>query len=204
LLLKFKEFLFRHCHGDPVIVVSGLPRSGTSMAMRMLEAGGIPLLTDSLRVPDKDNPKGYFEIEKAKYLGVRNEKSWLKKARGKAVKIVSHLLHELPDNNTYQVLFMNRDLIEVIYSQNKMLVRRGEFVRGNDETVKTLFEKHLSSLEQWFKQKPNFSVLNMDYAEVIANPQRESLKIESFLYPSIDPEAMASVVDPTLYRNRVI
>ena len=99
---------------------------------------------------------------------------------------------------------MNRDLIEVIYSQNKMLVRRGEFVRGNDETVKTLFEKHLSSLEQWFKQKPNFSVLNMDYAEVIANPQRESLKIESFLYPSIDPEAMASVVDPTLYRNRVI
>ena len=113
-------------YGPPIVVVSGLPRSGTSMAMKMLEAGGLSVVTDGLRAADEDNPKGYYEDERVKDLHQAADKAWLRDARGKVVKIISFLLKSLPAENNYQVLFMHRNLREIVSSQNKMLVRRGE------------------------------------------------------------------------------
>ncbi len=112
--------------GEAIIVVSGLPRSGTSMTMKMLVEGGIAVLTDGIRAADESNPEGYYEFEKVKQLDKAGDLSWLNEARGKAVKIISYLLQRLPDTFDYRVIFMHRDLHEVIASQNRMLERLGE------------------------------------------------------------------------------
>ena len=111
--------------GQPVVVISGLPRSGTSMAMRMLESGGLKVMTDGLRIADASNTNGYYEVERVKRLNSDDDRSWLAQARGKAIKIISFLLTYLPDSNDYHVIFMHRSLDEVIKSQNAMLVARG-------------------------------------------------------------------------------
>ena len=108
---------------DPIVVVSGLPRSGTSMMMQMLEAGGMEVMTDGLRAADEDNLKGYFEYETVKAL--HTDRNWLPEARGKAVKIISELLKYLPETQTYRIIFLRRALEEVLASQDRMLVRRG-------------------------------------------------------------------------------
>src|SRR5438128_3864516 len=113
-------------YGRPIVVVSGLPRSGTSMAMKMLEAGGLRVVTDGQRTADEDNPKGYYEDERVKDLHREGDKTWLRDARGDVVKIISFLLKSLPADNNYKVLFMHRNLREIVASQNKMLARRGE------------------------------------------------------------------------------
>ena len=120
----FSGLFQRLRYGEPVVVVSGLPRSGTSMLMAMLEAGGLPLLTDAKRHADPDNPRGYFEMESVKSLGEQQDKAWVRNARGKGLKVISYLLKELPDDNAYRVLFARRDLAEVIRSQNVMLERQ--------------------------------------------------------------------------------
>ena len=120
------NFLRRRKYGEPVVVVSGLPRSGTSMMMKMLAAGGVSVMTDAVRKADVDNPKGYYEYERVKDLEKETDKSYVREARGKALKVISFLLKDLPDDNFYQVIFMRRHLDEVIASQNKMLDRRGE------------------------------------------------------------------------------
>ncbi len=202
MLTTLRQFWMGRRRGEPVTVVSGLPRSGTSMAMKMLAAGGIPLLTDEVRVADEDNPKGYFEIERVKDLSEQQDKSWLREARGKAIKVISHLLRELPVDHTYQVIFMNRHLQEVMRSQNKMLVRRGEALSSDDEKVMTLFEQHLRSLQPWLRRQPNFKVLDLRYSEVVGDPLRGAAQIAGFLRQELDAAVMASAVDPDLYRNR--
>ncbi len=172
------------------------------MAMKMLAAGGIPLLTDRVRIPDEDNPKGYFEMERVKGLAEQGDKSWLKEARGKAVKIISHLLRELPDEHAYRVIFMNRHLQEVMRSQNKMLVRRGEVLSSDDKKVIALFEQHLRSLEPWLRQQSNFKVLDLQYSEVVGDPLRGAAQLAEFLQQELDATVMASAVEPGLYRNR--
>ena len=172
------------------------------MTMKMLDAGGIPLITDKVRLPDEDNPKGYFELESVKSLGEQDDKSWLAEARGKAIKVISHLLRELPDHYAYKVIFMNRRIQEVIRSQNKMLIRRGEELSGDDQNVNALFEQHLRLIQPWLRKQPNFSVLDLHYSEVGHDPLRGAAQIAGFLKTDLDQQRMASVVDPGLYRNR--
>ena len=198
----FRQYLRQRRYGEPIIVVSGVPRSGTSMTMKMLDAGGIPLITDKVRLPDEDNPKGYFELESVKSLGEQDDKSWLAEARGKAIKVISHLLRELPDHYAYKVIFMNRRIQEVIRSQNKMLIRRGEELSGDDQNVNALFEQHLRLIQPWLRKQQNFSVLDLHYSEVVHDPLRGAAQIAGFLKTDLDQRRMASVVDPGLYRNR--
>ena len=151
--MRFFDKLFGK--SQPIVIVSGLPRSGTSMMMKMLEAGGIPLLTDSIRQADEDNPKGYYEFERAKKLP-DGDTAWLKEARGKAVKIIAALLMELPQGYTYQVLFMHRNIQEVLASQSKMLARRGE-------------EKTVDDYQSYSKRQANPQDPNMSYRQLFYN-----------------------------------
>lgn len=187
---------------DPIVIVSGLPRSGTSMAMKMLEAGGIEPFTDELREADEDNPKGYYEFEPVKDLHEQDDKSWLKQARGKALKVISYLLKSLPPEHRYQVIFMNRHPDEVMASQNKMLERRGETLDQDSAAMKEAFENQLWRSRYWLKRQKHFTVLEVDYAEVLNAPRREAERIAAFLDRPLDLDKMASVVDPNLYRNR--
>lgn len=188
--------------GQPVVVVSGLPRSGTSMAMAMLEAGGIPILTDGLRAADASNPKGYYEFERVKELDKPGGQAWLAEARGKAVKIISFLLTHLPESYDYQVVFMQRNLDEVLASQNTMLASRGEAGGADDTRMRALYEEHLAQVERFMRNRSCFSTLKVPYARVVADPRAEAARINAFVGGRLDVEKMAAVADRTLYRNR--
>jgi hypothetical protein len=186
---------------ETIAVVSGLPRSGTSMMMRMLEAGGLEVLTDNIRTADKDNPRGYYEFERVKQLD--HDTGWLEDAKGRVVKIISQLLQELPAGWTYKVVFMHRAMDEILASQRRMLVRRGEDTdKISDEQMAALFRKHLERVEGWLDQQPNFDVINVSYNEVLAHPEEEAKRVNAFFDGDLDVGAMAQVVDPTLYRQR--
>lgn len=187
---------------DPVVVVSGLPRSGTSLMMNMLQAGGIPIVTDELRIADDDNPKGYFELEQVKQLS-KGDVAWVSGAHGKAVKVISALLEHLPGSSAYKIVFMRRRLPEVLASQRKMLERRGEPTDAvPDAMMASLFEKHLTKIEGWLAEQPNMSVLYVPYHEVAEQPERHVDSIISFLGLPLDRAKMLEAVDPSLYRNR--
>ncbi|RMF62436.1 MAG: sulfotransferase family protein [Calditrichaeota bacterium] len=189
---------------DPntVVVVSGLPRSGTSMMMKMLEAGGLEPLVDNIRKPDEDNPKGYYEFEAVKELD-KNNTAWLKDAGGKVVKIISQLLQYLPSDHRYKVLFMRRKMAEILASQKQMLIRRGEPTdRVSDEEMAKMFELHLMKVESWLAKQPNFDVLYINYNEVLENPAAFIPKINEFLGGSLDTGKMATVIDKSLHRQR--
>lgn len=188
--------------GQPVIVVSGLPRSGTSMAMKMLEAGGVPIVTDGRREADVDNPKGYFEDERVLHLAEARDKAWLHASRGKAVKIISYLLRHLPPDNNYKVLFMRRDLSEVLASQAKMLERRGETNDASDERMRELFETDLWKAGYFMKHAPHVEAVELHYSAILADPEGHARRIAEFVGARLDVRRMAEVVDPGLYRNR--
>lgn len=186
---------------SPVIVVSGLPRSGTSMLMKMLEAGGVDLLVDQARKPDVDNPKGYFEDERVKSL--KTNASWIEDAEGKALKIVSTLLYYLPITWQYRIIFMQRDMRQVIASQNKMLRRLGQDQSGSDDRILEMkFNAHIERVKNWIKIQKNMRCLYVDYSNAIKNPMSNAVRIKEFLGTRLDVDAMASIVDPNLYRNR--
>ena len=188
--------------GAPVIVVSGLPRSGTSMTMKMLEAGGLQPVTDQVRSADEDNPRGYFEDERVKDLAQMEDRSWLRAARGKVIKVISSLLQHLPDDNFYKVIFMRRNLREVLASQAKMLDRRGEAPQATDEELIKLFESHLERVEFQLRFRPWFDVLYVDHRSVLQDPAGAARRINEFLGGRLDERRMAEAVDPNLYRNR--
>lgn len=189
--------------GQPVIVISGLPRSGTSMAMKMLEAGGLEVVTDGVRVADENNPKGYYELERVTRLNVDEDRSWLAEARGKAVKIISFLLTYLPESNDYQVIFMHRNLDEVIRSQNAMLVQRGQPIgAASDKDVHALYEKHLKQVKSFLGARRTFDVLDVEYAEALAAPGNEAERMSRFINRDLDVDLMAAAVDRQLYRNQ--
>lgn len=189
-------------YGEPIVVVSGLPRSGTSMAMKMLEAAGIPIVTDGAREADIDNPKGYFEDDRVLELAEAEDKSWLRDARGGAIKIISYLVRHLPADNNYKVIFMVRDMDEVLASQAKMLVRRGEDSDTDDKQMRQLFESDLWRTRYFIKHNRNVHALEVGYRDVLDDPEAQARRIAEFLGGERDLEAMASVVDPSLYRNR--
>jgi argonaute-like protein implicated in RNA metabolism and viral defense len=184
-----------------ITIVSGLPRSGTSMMMKMLEAGGLPVLVDNVRTADEDNPKGYYEFERVKQ--IEHDKLWLKDAGGKVVKMISELLKHLPADYQYKVIFMRRKIEETLASQRQMLIRRGEDAEKiSDEKMTGLFRMHLVRLFSWLEKQPNIEVLQVNYSEVMANPVEHAKKINRFLGGGLNESAMVSVVDPSLYRQR--
>ncbi len=187
--------------GRPVILVSGLPRSGTSMMMRMLAAGGVPILTDGERTPDDDNPKGYFELERVKDLS-QGEARWLRSARGRAVKVVSPLLPQLPATHRYRVIFMRRELTEVLASQRRMLSHRGTDDGADDATMLARFAEHLDKVTFQLRYRPQFQTLFLDYRAAIEDPRAAAEEVAAFLGGDLDVMAMANAVDPLLYRNR--
>ena len=184
-----------------VTIVSGLPRSGTSMMMQMLDAGGLPVLTDEVRAADRENPKGYYELEAVKR--TKADPSWVGDAVGKAVKVVYLLLSDLPADYQYRVLFMRRSIDEVVRSQQAMLARRGEVGAGvSDQQMASVFQRQLEKCDAWLDQQPHFKVLNLRYHEVIDAPQVQARRVSEFLGVPLDLAAMASAVDPALYRQR--
>lgn len=190
-------------YGRPVIVVSGLPRSGTSMAMRMLDAGGVPVVTDGLRVADDSNPRGYYELEAVKELDKGHDTSWLKDARGRAVKIISLLLTYLPENYDYRVIFMQRNLHEIVASQNTMLDRLGEDAgESSDDRMIEVYQRHLENVSRLLAKRRCFSVLKVGYRDVLSRPDAEARRMMDFVGIGLDVEKMAAVADPGLYRNR--
>ncbi len=192
----------RRIYGDPIIVVSGLPRSGTSMAMKMLEAGGISTVTDGNRAADEDNPKGYYEDDRVLDLAKEVDKEWLKATRGRAVKIISYLLRHLPSDNNYKVVFMRRELTEVLASQAKMLERRGEESGAEDSSMREFFEADLWKANYHLKRAPHMQVLDFHYSSVIEDPEVHARMLADFVGRDLDVRAMVSIVDPDLYRNR--
>jgi len=185
----------------PIVVVSGLPRSGTSMLMRMLAAGGVPALTDAQRAADEDNPLGYFELEAVK--STRRDPSWLDRAPGRAVKVIHALLRDLPPTHRYRIIFMHRDLDEVLASQRTMLERSG---RGgasiSPEALKRVFATQLEGARQWAAAQGNCASLDVQYRQVIADPAGEAGRIAAFIGIAERAGEMAAAVDPSLYRNR--
>ncbi len=184
-----------------ITIVSGLPRSGTSMLMKMLAAGGLPPLTDGIREADADNPGGYYEFEKVKQL--ERDTAWLESARGKAVKVISQLLDQLPPNKPYKIVFALRKMDEILASQRAMLARRGQPCdRVSDAAIADAFGRHLSAVQQWLAEHPQMKVLYVDYADVLRDPLVISQEIKNFLALPLDVQQMASVVDESLYRQR--
>jgi hypothetical protein len=196
------SILRRLLYGAPVVVVSGLPRSGTSMAMKMLDAGGLELVQDGARSADEDNPKGYFEDERVMRLHDARDKSWLRAARGKGVKIISNLLRSLPADNNYRVLFIRRDVAEILASQAKMLDRRGEDSATDDERMAELFAGDVWRAQYLLKHKPQFEWIEVNYRDVLSEPEAQARRIRDFLDLDLAVDKMAEVVDPNLYRNR--
>jgi hypothetical protein len=185
-----------------VTVVSGLPRSGTSLMMRMLEAGGLPPLTDGLRAADEDNPRGYYEFERVKQLS-KGDRAWMDEARGRAVKVISALLEHLPAGHEYRVLFMRRRMEEVLASQRRMLIRRGERAdAASDAAMAALFDKHVQRITAWLGSRADIRSLDVDYAALLADPAAGAERVAAFLGGGLDTARMAAAVDPSLYRQR--
>jgi hypothetical protein len=186
---------------DYITIVSGLPRSGTSLMMQMLQAGGLPLLTDNQRAADEHNPRGYFEHEGVKH--GRNDLSWLEPAGGKAVKVVHLLLLHLPADRHYRVIFMVRNLEEVIASQREMLKKQNRSAATlDDKTLAGIFEKQMTMVRLWLAEHPSFRVLYINHSDVIAQPLVAAEQINLFLGGSLLVSSMADVVNPALYRQR--
>jgi len=172
------------------------------MMMKMLEAGGIAPYTDNIRSADDDNPKGYYEFERVKKLP-DGDTEWLRSAEGKAVKVISALLEHLPSDYTYRVLFMQRKMEEILASQKKMLVRSGKPTdQVSDEQLAEMYGKHLAKVNDWLEGQANFSVIYLDYNQMLVDPQKYALQVNQFLGDVLDPQAMAGVVDSNLYRQR--
>jgi hypothetical protein len=185
----------------PIIVVSGLPRSGTSMMMKMLSEGGLEVVTDAIRAADEDNPNGYFEFEPIKQL-TAGQTAWLETAGGKLIKVISALLEHLPTNHEYKVVFMERAIQEILASQQKMLQRRNEASGAPDQELAVQFSEHLKAIKYWLARQPHMSVLYVDYNRLMADPDAFCRPVADFLGIPLDVERMRSVPNERLYRNR--
>jgi hypothetical protein len=172
------------------------------MMMKMLEAGGILPLTDERRTADVDNPEGYYEFERVKQLD-KGDIAWLPNAQGKAVKVISALLKHLPIGYEYRVVFMRRRIEEVLASQKKMLIHRGEATDAvSDEELAQLYRKHLAHVDTWLTSQPNVKLLNVNYNTMLKDPEAELPALLAFFDNQLDRDKMLQIVKPELYRNR--
>lgn len=183
-----------------ITIVSGLPRSGTSLMMRMLNVGGIAALCDEHRTPDADNPNGYYEFESVK--SIQDYGDWIDRAVGHSVKIVYNLLEHLPKDREYRVIFMRRQIDEIIQSQRAMLLRNGIKTEIPDEEIKELFERVLRQFYSWLPSQTHLKLINVSYNELLSRPASTIAQINRHLGYNLDTEAMAQVIDHSLYRNR--
>jgi len=184
-----------------ITIVSGLPRSGTSLMMQMLAAGGLSVLSDGERRADVDNPRGYLEWERIKQLP--KDPSCIAEGEGKVVKVISQLLLALPEGHEYRVIFMQRPLPEVLASQEKMLANRGTIGQAPDKSIMTrAFQNHLFEVNSWLNGKSYVKVLRVPYHQVLEAPKAVAVSLAEFLEVSLDVQAMIQQVDASLYRNR--
>ncbi len=169
--------------------------------MMMLHAGGMDVLTDHVRQADDDNPKGYYEYEPVK--DIETDRAWLVLAQGRAIKMISALLIHLPAVHNYKVIFMRRKMEEIVASQRRMLIHRGEESgAASDDKITQVLEKHLTEVNKWLSKQANIDVLFVDYGKVLADPYAQASIICRFLDGSLDPQMMAAAVDRRLYRQR--
>ena len=187
---------------DFTVVVSGLPRSGTSVMMQMLAAGGIPVVTDRFRPADADNPCGYFELEAVK--AIARDASFLDGCRGKAVKIIHALLPHIQVDREYRVVFMRRKLDEVLASQRKMLDRAGRAgATLNESKLKLIYANQIQQSLRWLGEHRGYiRVLEVEYGDLVSEPSIAANVVNNHLDRILDEEAMAAVVNPSLRHNR--
>jgi hypothetical protein len=184
-----------------IIIVSGLPRSGTSLMMQMLQAGGLEILADDHRPADPDNPRGYFEYEPVKSLSIDN--SWLHQAEGQVVKVISALLPYLPPDLTYKLIFMKRPMAEVLASQRAMLKRLNrQGSTADDQTLGKIFARQLAQTEIWLAGQGHITVLSVNYRDVLQDPESSASLVARFI-GLLKIGEMAAVVDPNLYRQKL-
>jgi hypothetical protein len=195
--------LFRKSNdAKAIIIVSGLPRAGTSMMMKMLESAGLEILTDNLRTANENNPKGYYEFERVKQLKA-GDFDWLPLAQGKVVKVISALLEYLPNRYEYKIIFMRRSMDEILSSQRQMLVRDGiPDDKVADAKLAELYGDHLKKIETWLEQQPNMRTLFISYNQVLLDPEPEFNRLDQFLGGNLEIKPMLQVVDKNLYRER--
>jgi hypothetical protein len=187
---------------EVITVVSGLPRSGTSMMMKMLDAGGLPCLTDSKRLPDENNPRGYYEFERVKKLP-EGDCDWLVEAQGKVVKVVSTLLEHLPTVYPYKIVYMQRNTLEVVHSQRQMLSRLQQNPQPlTDEQLLLLLRKHEAQVQAWVACQPLMEICYVSYNDLLVQPGRHAERVQEFLETPLDLPGMLEAVDRSLYRNR--
>jgi hypothetical protein len=184
---------------EAITIVSGLPRSGTSLMMQMLQAGGMPVLTDNVRQADISNPRGYFELEAVKQ--TRHHAAWLVDAPGRAVKIIYRLLYDLPDGYEYRVLFMRRELRQVVASQQAMLGKT-DASDAENRRLMAIFQKELDAVDAWLKGQRHFTVLHVPHDRIIRHTADQVEQIKTFLNCPLHTAAMCTVVDPALHRRR--
>lgn len=203
LALKYKTDFQTKIQGT-ITIVSGLPRSGTSMMMQMLEAGGLDIFTDKTREADESNPKGYYEHEAVK--GLQRNKKFLNAATDKVVKVIAHLLPHLPAKFRYRIIFMERDIYEVIHSQQKMLIRDGKRVKEDTLPIKLVqqYEKTLAVVKDWAAKHPSVEIMYIKHRDIIDNPFMQAMLVNDFLEGGLAVEKMAAAVDGKLYREKSV
>lgn len=200
--INLRKFFRKSNETKTIIIVSGLPRSGTSMMMKMLESAGLEILTDNQRTADANNPKGYYEYERVKQLKA-GDFDWLSLAQGKVVKVISALLEYLPNQFEYKIIFMRRNMDEVLSSQRQMLNRNGkQDDKVSDAKLAELYENHLKRIETWIENQPNTSALYVSYNQILHDPLPDLNRINQFLGGNLDTKMMLQVVDQNLYRER--
>ena len=182
-----------------ITVVSGLPRSGTSLMMQILRAGGMEILTDNKRSADENNSKGYYEYEKVKSLIKDN--TWLSEAEGKAVKIIVQLLHFLPNQHEYKIIFMERDIDEVVLSQNKMIDKlNGKQTTIPHELLKKTFLTQVEKVKTLLAKNAN--LVYVDYHNLLNSRDEEIDRINTELDLGLNVKQACQVIDKTLYRTK--
>lgn len=190
-----------HLEPTEFVLVSGLPRSGTSLMMQILAAGGLPPMTDGEREADADNPEGYYEWEAIKSLP---HHPWvIEEAQGRVVKVISALLPALPAKHRYKIVFMRRPTEQVVRSQRTMLERNGQTPGADDAVLVEQQEAHLQRLLKKLREQPNIAVNEISFPELVANPAAKVEELCAFLgQPSLDQTAMAAAIRPELFRHR--
>ena len=198
----FSRLSGKRYHDQFITIVSGLPRSGTSLMMSMLAAGGLELLTDNLRAADDDNLKGYYELEEVKKLA-KGDHDWVARSHGKVVKVISTLLPYLPGGYRYRIIFMDRAMKEILASQRQMLFNRGEYPdNDSDDQMTEFFLKNRQQVERWIDSQANVTRIEISYNQLMENPAPLIAKINMFLGGSLDEKKMLGIIDQSLYRQR--
>lgn len=197
--LKLRDKIQYKYRKEQIVIVSGLPRSGTSLMMQMLDKGGLDSLVDQKRKADESNPKGYYEFEPVK--SIHKDNSWLDQAKDKSVKIVAPLLKHLDFKYRYKIIFMKRNLDEIIKSQQKMIGKNPDIF---PVSLYNAFRKQLESIEIWKNKEPGVELIYIDYKDVLDHPNVAIDKIQSFLGIDLKKNEMEKCIDISLYRNKIV